>query len=207
MKQNSHGVALLVPLLAVSLVLFAGIGFLVFQNSQKVQKPPKTTAPTINQASNDNLANWKIYSNKEFNFQFKYPNDYSFQEEKLEKPIIDILKIFNSKSGDNNRPIYKLLIYPNESLLDLESFFNDLYKGDLTGGSGNPFIGCKNYQAKKTDKRGRVIDFSQCYCVIGCDKSVFVKNDKVYEFISFYRDIPDQDLIFNQILSTFQFLD
>lgn len=110
MKQNSRGVVLLIPLLTVSLILLAGIGFLVYQNSQQAQQHTNLQPTGINKHSSisptytpaSNTSQIKIGKS----FEIKTKDKYALSSAKIEK---DALRLNISYSGGCKEHVFEII--------------------------------------------------------------------------------------------------
>lgn len=98
MKKN--GFASLIIILAIAIL--GVVGYLGYKDYLSKSQPVSVVSPSLSTVS-DPTINWKIYSNSDVGFSFKYPNSF------IEKPIGTIYKNEEVKLfvGDNQ---YSLLL-------------------------------------------------------------------------------------------------
>jgi hypothetical protein len=213
MKQNSRGVALLVPLLAVSLILFAGIGFFVHRNSQQAKSVPTTeTDPTANQTLNGDLANWKTYTNNKYKFKLKYPAGWNLHSSENNDHFNFLIKD-EQKSGEYNYS--NMLVIHNNYHIPLKS---DLHEDaeKLINWTIKYVPSISYHSPKVTSTTKTTIDklpaikytiaLEHPTDLLPYTDIAFIYTYKNSELFSFELHGNNQKVM-NQILSTFQFLD
>lgn len=203
MNKNSRG---LTPILIVVILGIIGIiGYLVLKAA--APSPSPSTAPAASQEPNGNLADlprdevlrgWKTYTNLQDEYSLKYPEFYEIEE----------LGIFGSEAKevrllhtDGDRRI-RILKLSNTERGTLEELAKGLYFVNTYG--QEPVVG-KDISFEKT----RVADTDSLKVYgIGDDFVILLPmEDKVYQFsVTGFSDNKTVNE-FNQILSTFRFLD
>ncbi len=159
----------------------------------------------------DEFANWKTYQNEEYGFEFKYPNDFKIREggTPLETPkTFEIYPIDERYSTDNSShfittSLYLTARYPYERVLSTY----DIIYSDGQYSSDRVSI----QEIKVGGKKAITFEINLGW--IGKDYKG--RNNAMYTKVIIERDkytysfsaIEDFKTIFNQILSTFKFLD
>lgn len=89
MRRGFEGIAtgiLLVGLVAAATLILAGTLYL------KQNKKPQSVVQTTVQPSPlpDETTNWKTYTNQKYNFEFKYPENYSIAKENSKQVVLGV---------------------------------------------------------------------------------------------------------------------
>ncbi|MDP3726801.1 MAG: hypothetical protein Q8Q96_00620 [bacterium] len=196
-------------------IISSGATYLIL-NSQPPKRPPPqivqpTPTPTISQPSptpdlytegtRSTTANWKIYTNKQYSFQFKYPPDYRIEREDSDKVI------FSSLFQPGDQIIPASLTVSWGATTDV----NSLKKCEGFDRGNNLPYSCKESLEVKaiTVNSIRIIRFD-IYSGVG-------DNQAKYEYIAQTQSSPKIEFRqyvygggilknFNQILSTFRFI-
>lgn len=187
----------LIPLFSVLLILLlASTGYLYYQNQQFknmliTYKPQPTPAPST---TSDPTVNWKIYTNKELSFNLKYPSDWVIDFE------IENANIFNLSSANS---VLHLLNYEDKSINAKEY----LSKLDRIGSVGvkntkEVMVGGLNALQRLEGPFGSGFYLWSTY---------FKSGDSFFQITIEPKkgsEVRTEDIdIYNQILSTFNFLD
>lgn len=227
MKQNSRGIVHLLVLLILTIIIFAGISYWAYKNGinllrqdsggQEKLTPTPTPAETISQASNGNLVNWKIYTSKDLEISFKYPENFRVSENYTPGTGLIDGGIFVDLNQTEGTPTRWMKI----TRTDKSDFWN-FTKSELVY---NLQIG-KTY----TDPKNKTVQLKRIEDIVIEDISWHVyelneqyqsphpvhdlitpKEDKYYIITLTYSNTPEfkVDFVktFDQILSTFRFLD
>lgn len=177
-------------LIVVGIVLI-GLGLKV--NLSKFIKsnplPTQTLSPT---PTPDPTANWKMYKNEKYGFGFKYPENWRITNDTTTKGEIEFY--------DDTKKI-KISFRKNAN----QKTLNELWKEKSCYGD-KPFVFCSS---NFTDIRTITAINTQIYWHIGEDKIATAFIPKLAESliieITTYSPVDNQT--FDQILSTFKFLD
>jgi len=163
--------------------------------------PPETTPLP------DETADWKTYTHS-LGFSFKYPPNWQISS--TTEPVVVGLMPETLKPTDE--PFFALRWYENKNLLNPENFYEELEKNNQSGDPISPFRQ-EEPVIKKLQSGEVVYYFENIYCVATCRMAVWAYKGGIYEFIdrtkglgtNYQQLVRDSD--FDQILSTFRFLD
>lgn len=183
-KQNNFLVVLLAVLLSLSVSI---AGFFAYQTQTLVKEltllkssptPVSSTEPTF-----DPTADWKIYTNNDFGFSFYYPKDYKLVTDGWEK------------IGDNPKGHYVV------NVGDPSDEFNiniDIRKSSSRSGGNYKEITVADTTAyEDLDSVGKYVFF---------EKDGYSYDMQVLSLDS-NKTNTEENLVFDQILSTFKFTD
>lgn len=175
--------------IVLAIVLGAGGFYILSANKQTSQLPVHSTKPVSSPISTpDPTAEWKMYTNNEIGFQFKYPPDTQFSTSDAETRIHVTVGKLNIVCGYGQN-------------------FTIIFKGnDLVKHNDFPTypILIAGRDAEKYDKTDNLE---------GCKNStsnIFVKNisnPQINDMVIFITDNSNKQEWSNQILSTFRFVD
>jgi len=187
------------PILVLIILGMIGVVAYLILKPQTPSLYPSPT-PTASQAPNGDLANWKTYTNFEANYTIKYPEYYKVEELEIFGTKEKNLRLIFSSVKTRSIRISKHLNKDRESP---EEFAKDLYIAN-TFGQKEPIIG-KDLLFENT-----LVANINALKVSGLwdDFVILVPlKDMIYEFsASGFSDKKGLNE-FDQILSTFQFLD
>lgn len=152
----------------------------------------------------DPTASWKTYTNENIGFLLKYPSDWSLKPYDISTnyPLHGLVQLTSNINSESLNERIILSYWDNQNRLSLEEIENK-YKGE----AGGPDIYFPN---------GKMIDFlgKQAYkgenvsCApMMCDRIAIIKDTKVIEIKSLYGGVNRNKAIFDQILSTFKFIE
>ncbi|MBU0466463.1 MAG: hypothetical protein KKF39_02175, partial [Nanoarchaeota archaeon] len=198
-------------LIVLALSVLVGGGILGYQEYTARQETPTPTSPI------EETANWKVYRNEEYGFEVKYPEDWFIADGKFEKAWASELNSFQ-------------LIFAR-SKEDIEIAFHEGKLTPLTHGwyelnvyvEERSFIeeGVNILSLASKREQCQVIDFSGVRASRCLWKGVNEIGDRLGPNIGFdykgrkwiiswptlLEDTFEYDPVYDQILSTFQFLD
>lgn len=157
--------------------------------------PTSTTSTPSPTPTIDPVANWKTYTSEKYNFSFKYPSSWDYQKVSSKtQNTIDYLQITLAKSEYFN-PI------PKGNPLILISITETTDKNKLSV--------YQNTEIIKTIVIGGITAEERKHKTPTVDSKyiTFFNNNAAYEFESrVHSQDPEHQNIFDQILSTFQFI-
>ena len=204
MNQKGH------VLLVVLLIAVAIGGYLLYTNYSNNRS--KVTTSVVQQTTqpspspSDETANWKTYTNTKYGFSFKYPSNLVVAEQ-------DTIQLTNEASMPQvipNKYINILIfVYSIDPQTSLRGWVEkDTIRNKPDGTTGSTVIGTiDNYQSGDlqgfTYHGGAEVDVKHV---------LFKKEGKIFDFTldcyetgCSYKDNPEAEAVFNQILSTFKF--
>lgn len=225
------------------LAIVVGGGILWFSVKQEPSyQPPEIEKPE--KVVEDETANWKIYRNKDYGFEVKYPEDYLVKEEKIahgleeeqpleyilsyryEKPVwlLNTVRIYSSLTEFPPKGAeIEINIFNNANNLTVKQWLDYINKGVEQG---------LIYEGRAVVDREpvSVVGIESIKGVYGCCgkcvEGIFIsKGDKIYnlgiegvagffpDYVGYYGYSEKDECyfgdksIFNQMLSTFRFLE
>lgn len=196
-KKGFTGIEILV--VVVVIVLLAGGYWLLFT---KPATAP-TTTPTGSDTSPNIPSDWKIYTNSEHGFAFKYPPSWHFNSEASSNRIVGIW----AEKIDGEAPGVVIFQHDAFSDIQIEEWWEDHIKdyGDYenwlnqTDRKVTQLSGYNAYFVQSSSEKGWYSrPFTSLYVL---------KQDKVYEISTNIAVESDLYKIYNQILSTYEFID
>ncbi len=115
-------------LIAVIVILVGAVGYFAFVKksepvAQQTTPPPTNTQSPVPQQPSptpvvvNETANWKTYKSDTYNFEVKYPSDWTSKESWSENGGFYYVAFGTSNSIDS-KPLATLRIYPNQTTLD-----------------------------------------------------------------------------------------
>ena len=210
MRNNQKGIVHLFLLIVLALVVIGGIGYYAYKNRQI--KLPSQTSPTISTPTPDPTANWILFSS-DYEYSLKFPPSYKAGatgfnktaekstsiriysenvQEPLKQPHINIVVIvapklelksqaeLNYNTNVNHKGISATLIEPVKE---------------------NTFLGMKSYEYSLSSL-GFISPTEEYLGYEGIYKVIWVEKSDNQYMIAYTKN--DE---FDQILSTFKFLD
>ncbi len=178
-------VAVMVLFLASAITFFIGKQLNLKQISLCSPCPAcERCEQAINQPSTDPTAGWKTYTNEKYGYSLKYPTDWQYKERELTIAAQEVW--FGNKNLENI-----ITFYVNKDKYLTEEKITCLQKGgkEIMVGENKGLI------EYFPDGQNPAQDF---VC--------FEKRGRSYEFQYVYSTSVDSKNLFNQILSTFKFL-
>lgn len=213
-KSYRKGFALVVLLVLVTLIVGAGGTAVYFKFSPKPSPSPsppdyQSPGPVIkpSESPSDETANWKTYTNKERKFQISYPPQFKAYEdsswgtpvfviEGQDREVSALHSVLNvSYLSSNYLKKYSEKMGKNYE----DSVFADVPNQEKTYLSGVP-AKKSVFEEEEFDKPSNTKSFSHTTFAYAVYKD---NSYSVLTEIPFRDEIP----VFNQILSTFKFLD
>lgn len=177
---------------------------------------PVSTPDLYTEGSRSATAGWKTYSNSEYGISFKYPADWLVKGKNSGQEAVTLQSGIGLIPGGKNQgsastPLY-IDRFDNLKKLELKAWIDDynanspLSRTFYSGGLQETTVG--GYKAFKVDKG----DCEPFYCYT----AIIMANDKIFMFhdIDFgegfgysNQELINYRVVFDQILSTFKFLD
>lgn len=213
-SRTSKGISKVFIIIIVALISAgiagAGVWYWQQQELKKIEKSlktgvtkPKTTPTTSPSASPDETADWKTYTNKDYGFSLKYPQEWTVEE----TTIIPPNGVGPSFSEGGVGVKWGVSVYN----FDGRSISNDEYKT-------LPILENANYDFEALQTLNVDGISSKLYIVknaedikVGYPIDVTVrKNDKVYNIVGWFNgsNLKDEFIpLFKKMLSTFKFTD
>lgn len=193
-------------LTAILLIGLGGVYAGIMIGRKQSVVPTSTVEPTVAPVV-DETTNWKTYRNEKLGFEFKYP----YPDENLvaeDKPVSDLGAVFSQGFGKQEHGGYSfyLAVYLNKNKIDLKTFYikmsesSEFYEGLM-------FDEKYATNTKLLSNGAKAYFFKDGYCVSLCDRYVWSNNELVYELINYKKGTLQNSQLFDQILSTFKFLD
>lgn len=201
-KKSNPVLWLAIGFLFLSIV--GGGGYFVMNFAKRPQPTPSPTPTPTPTETPDPTASWKTYTNENIGFLLKYPSDWSLKPYDISTnyPLHGLVQLASNINSESLDGMIILSYWDNQNRLSLEEIENK-YKGE----AGGPDIYFPN---------GEMIDFlgKQAYkgenvsCApMMCDRIAIIKETKVIEIKSLYGAVNRNKEIFDQILSTFKFIE
>ena len=206
---------ILIFLVITVAVIAAGAWFFGFfgasYNQLKIEDAPGPIATTPS-SSPDETANWKTYTNKEIGISFQYPNNWNAKPYLTDDNDgdLDMDSVVDLSPQDYQGVIVNLSYFENPNYLSLEEW--DKKRKEKAG------IDFNLYEPTDLLLQTKISISSASYREKGvcgsspCEIYTLQHGDKIYR-LSSYKDIsnskdkyPGQKKIFDQILSTFKFI-
>lgn len=200
--KSTKGNIQLVIIIAVSLIIIGGLGFVVWKNflqPKTITSSSKQTAVKTQATSAiDKVASWNTYSSAKYGFKVKYPTDMFDVSEKagITAPIIAAFDTNKDKKFSTDYPTLRIFQY--DSKLSAKDFAASIATGDVS--------------RKKELSLNKLDSFEHTTTLNGKElRTVFISNGK--QVISFCMSDSSagsrEDMISNsnldQIVDTFKF--
>ena len=181
--------------LIIAAVIYAGVYYLL--QSKQNPKPYSTTVPTptiISQPTPtpDPTANWKTYTDKNKTFTFKYPSNW-------EEPTVNLQSTHTDYSFSSANLFIKVGFSYNQNLGRALTYQEEIANEEKFALSTKN-ITVSGIQTKKYIEKFGVVHNDDIVILKGKDLNTIYKIS-----MPFYR--ADDENTFDQILSTFKFLD
>lgn len=169
-------------------------------SSTVIANSPMPTGSTV--TATDPTANWKTYTNTEYNFTIKYPSDAKLRVSQSESNDRMLVVAFDSPNAVFDH-LFKSGGYSFEISMQTQKNFNTIDEYLLFQKEHNMYeeVLPKTYNnvkgyTFKNDKGYSGLDFTY--------RGYVAKNNDLYYTINYFTD--DSVDMFNQILSTFKFI-
>ncbi len=210
--------------------LFGAIGYLAKNKPVKIQQPQ--ISPVIEPAKQieDETADWKTYKNKEYGFEFKYPKEFNLDEPAIVEASNDIDSPFSidlmSAIVENNGHDWESTFFVVETH---DKPYGLISKGEVFGIKNGEGIeealqkayagkrGVLTYKDKETNSReeiGKVVMEGKLFydILLSSEKGIYDYSVRIIIPFSKSGDSMDTQIhkfieIYNQILSTFKFME
>ena len=215
-KQKPYSLLCILILIFASLALGGVMGyFLGISQSKQIVTPsvPPTPPLAISSPTSDSIANWKTYTDSLKGFSFKYPENFSYVT--LSNGVVIFLENTTNDYENCKKDLHlertseymntacwtKVIFIFNGSSILSKSEYDKKIKEIINAGID---------QETFKDSQGRVWVTSIVYVEASNFDAYIAVNDNKYYQIGF-QGYPGSELVkrafFNQILSTFKFLD
>jgi len=212
MKKSSKGFIHLIPLSVLALLLVLGVGYYAYK-SGKIRS-------TISQqdtltSSEDLIANWETYINKELNYSFKYPPDWIVRESISQGyPYITMVPPGNTTKGagggimvDKRNPWFANKAI-NESIPLTYGGSADSYEYYTLNGIKGMLYTRFDEAGTEAVQSDQLIKGFGFFKKIDGEELIFDIGIGLFD----YNNIPEEKRLyylstFDQILSTFQFIE
>ena len=206
-KPKGNNKILVVVGIIVLVLILAGIGYFTVSKNNSTSSPEPSPTPTASpEATPDPTADWETYTNTKYKYSFNYPSNWNTKE--TEDRYLPDSVIQETQSTTQSGNAYGFTVYISENTKDLTlEQFDANYKLESATGSnlirGKEDTTLASLQAKKYD----VFSFDR-----NLTQTITIQGGFIYkvEFDSENPNDPDFETnkqIYNQILSTFKFLE
>jgi hypothetical protein len=219
MKNNKGIAAILIVLIIIGVLVLGGIYYFLVK---KTQKPVSCTleakicpdGSTVGRTGpncefaecpaekSDETADWKTYKNEEYGFEVKYPNNWYAEPEDLADLSAKLSIIFGNYpiKESSGRKDYTSVNFVVEETPALDEYLNEMKKY----GAKIEETNIASNKAYKTTATGKEV-----YLGDNLNPSISITtihNNYMYGLLILYpNEISEK--VFNQIVSTFRFLD
>lgn len=209
MKRNGFALPLVLIVLVVGVVAGITATFLLRSKSTSLPQPTQTVTQQLSQTQATSpsqigkITDWKVFKSSRFPYQISYPTNWLQKEELPDDEIAEYLN-FNSTNFEYS---VRVIVWNNPKKFSPLDWYNDRvgrkHPTDIgpqqipekpnTTVSGFPAY--RGFQEESAVALAKVVVYIQ-------------RGDKTYEISLAYDGSITKDLtIFDQILSTFKFLD
>ena len=103
-------------------ITIAIVGYIVLTTRQNQNVAQPSPASTI-----DETADWKIYTNRQLNFQFKYPPDYELEKEDQDKVV------FSSRFNPGNQKVSSSFTVSWRNVTDVKTIQKCIWSESKSG--------------------------------------------------------------------------
>lgn len=188
-------VLIILAVISISLALVIYINTRLVKDAKENNSPQSVQSPKASPSPNimDETANWEIYKDVENGFSIKHPHEYV-----AEKPTgIENPTDLNLSKPDGTGIT---VIVEDTNKKTLEKYLSSITEGDsITEVTDQSLISIDSRTAERTIKE---------YRTEGQIAAIVLDGNKVYQILSTFKGNKESVVAtFDQILSTFQFLD
>ncbi|GEM_PF-2798708 len=204
--QYKRGFAFLLILAVLGLIgiaATAGLYFVTKNSSLKTTTPAATNSAATNTTTDENK-DWKTYTNSEFGFSIKYPKDKIVENAKTQ----DFLNV--SFGGDDGTgygaptpPDFSVLVYSKSNLDELTKVLSLQRGGTVTLSQNRKYQKVGDIVVDGTSASQLSLDLGTGE---GSSVAVIQKGNFIYFIQRTHFNQETQDKFFDQILSTFKFI-
>lgn len=208
MKENPRSAVPLKTLIILASTAIVVIGFFIFQNPPAIKNTSK-----IQPSPNLDITNWKTYRNEKYGFEIKYPNNFFYNEfnDNYQKSRLLVIFVYNQyKDKEYNYPYVGITIFVTDK--SPEAFLKEIGTevGPLEESADTReyvWFGVTKPKANKINDLS-TLQFTTETVSTGTNHTLFKKGDYLYDVFNRITGVGEvSEEIYNQILSTFQFIE
>ena len=195
----------------IILIISGGYFLGNYQNRSQNNSPMPTLAPKPTAKTSDSIANWKTYTNKEYKFSLKYPENLKIKEKNL---LANNIIAFGMEKAQpfSNYFGFSIEVHKVEISTNLKAWLkNYVIEKQLFGAKSSSIVASALHPYKNNELEGFTFNGGVEYINnkdFTINGYVFAKKDNfIYEFICINPQEKNAEELFNQILSTFKFTD
>jgi len=195
------------PIIILFVVILLGVaGYIGYIKGYFKKIPSETTlTPSPVPISTPDTLNWKTYTNNQYGFSFKYPNDWKF-EDRTPRQIsgeVNVLAIASNVANSKNGSLFLFNVYK----MDKENL-EEWVISHSPSGDGIPYFYLLKDWYKKSITNGLESIVTESHYPEGKyaqNISVILSKNKIAYTITMVNPFPEEKMIFDQIVSTFKF--
>ncbi len=205
--MSQKGFAPIVFILGILLVSAGIIGGAYYYKTttekSKISEQKNITSKTTPISTpTDESANWKIYTNSDWQISFNYPSGWEIGSNGPTSIELNV----------NSAPYVNFSYIENSKNLTLQQIDRENTKKDKERGMGvnSPAVAPSNYTIITTKNDYNTYYEKEYFCEPSvCERYTIVVSNKIIQIVIFPRmkELKDYSKIIDQILSTFKFLD
>ena len=204
--KNQKGFAHLFLVIAIVVICIGGLLHFSWQKGLIKTNPNQQPSPTPN-TSIDETANWNTYKNNEYGFEFKYPPDWK-EKQTYGKKGFENLILFGKKEEDSwsvSNGDLTFQRYINSQNLPFKDYILD-YMVNTQPLPDDPEE--RMQSARNTIMKMNDLNFHGYDALMLKDSTIYIYlNPDIISLNIYSPQTKEHKLIFNQILSTFEFVD